>query len=220
MTTTIIDLQEADADRRDSYGITHEGVVRHTVTGQGLHARGYPHRVQVWDNTGRPNPHPGETRRTQYGWYGGDGRYLDPHNQGTDATTTVYLASESIALLAHYTAEDIAHAREGEPLAVGQRVRLRYPAGRLSGEYTIAARPLADPELEPAPPVLHETDPAYAKAYAEATRKALGEPDSKFRQDNRWAAWIDWRRAQGCQTYGDAVAADYADAEADTSGGA
>ena len=143
-------LQDTRSDRREFYGITHEGVVRHTVTGPGLHNRSFPHRVQVWSNTGRPNPHPGEVRWTEYGSIGGPGQYLDPRNKGTDDPATVYLASESVGIYAVYTEEDRRRAMEGEPLRVGQRVRLLYPDGTLSEPYVITAGHLSDPSLIPA----------------------------------------------------------------------
>lgn len=151
MTDIIIDLVDTTADRRNNYGVTHTGAVRHALSGANVHNRSFPHRIQVWDNTGRANPRNGE--RIRYGECGpidgGDGRYLDPGNNATDEPTTILLTSESIGIYAQYTAQDIADRREGPALTVGDVVRLRYPDGTVTGEYEITSRVARDPWLRP-----------------------------------------------------------------------
>lgn len=145
----VIDLVDTDEYQRSNYDKTHTGLVRHRVTGANLHNPSFPHRVQVWTNVNRPNPHPGERKWTEFGSIGGDGRYLDPRHQGTDDETTVYLSSESISILASYTEQDIAERREGPALAIGEHVQLRYPDGHLSGVYEIVNQRFSDPILVP-----------------------------------------------------------------------
>ncbi|MDG4783275.1 hypothetical protein O7614_26805 [Micromonospora sp. WMMD961] len=148
----IIDVIEASADKR-TYGITHRGVFVHEVSGKGLHNRQYPHRVQVWDNTGRPNPRNGEPVR--YGQYGridgGDGKYLDPNHNATDEPVTVLLSAESIAITNNGTNTGTWDGGQpfGAALKVGEAVRLRYMDGTLSDPYVVTTRPLADPVLIP-----------------------------------------------------------------------
>jgi hypothetical protein len=66
----------------------------------GRHGSG-PLRVIVWSNVNRPNP--GETRWNAYGSVGGNGRYLDPHNKGTDAAITVLISPEATMITAERT---------------------------------------------------------------------------------------------------------------------
>ncbi len=92
--TYLIPMAPATPDQAD-YGVTHKSyVVYRTVKSYS------PTRVVVWSNVNRPNPHPGETRRTDYGSIGGEGQYLDPHNNGTDDPTTILLSTESTVISA------------------------------------------------------------------------------------------------------------------------
>lgn len=154
MSTAIIPLKAATEYRTESYGVLFEGMFVHRVTGKGLHNRSYPHRVVVWDNTRRPNPRNGEPVR--YGQYGkldgGDGKYLDPNHNATDAEQTFILDAECISITADRTGTG--HPQSGQvyapvELEVGQYVVLIYPDGTTSDPMVIKARPLADPELAP-----------------------------------------------------------------------
>jgi hypothetical protein len=154
MSTAIIPMKAARKDRQDSYGVLFEGMFVYDVTGKGLHSRHHPHRVVVWDNTRRPNPRNGEPVR--YGQYGkldgGDGKYLDPSRNATDAEQTIILDAESIAITSNGT--NTGTAASGQvygpvTLTVGQYVVLIYPDGTTSDPLVITARPLRDPELLP-----------------------------------------------------------------------
>jgi hypothetical protein len=91
----MIEIQMNQADENAaSYGITHKSASVYRNVGSG------PLRVKVWDNTNRPNPHPGETRWTNFGSIGGDGQYLDPNNKGTDETVSILISPESTAICA------------------------------------------------------------------------------------------------------------------------
>lgn len=94
-----VELIEAPASRQQ-YGITH--LSRHVFqTSRGSH----PTRVQVWCNTGRPNPRNGEPVR--FGEYGpidgGRGAYLDPGRKATDAAYSILLSPESVAITSNGT---------------------------------------------------------------------------------------------------------------------
>src|SRR4029453_18126925 len=98
MTTTHeILVIPVDPQRAASYGITHASEYVYRTTGHG-----YPTRVQVWDNTRRPNPRDGQTVR--YGQYGkldgGNGRFLDPHHDATDMPVSVLLSPEASVITA------------------------------------------------------------------------------------------------------------------------
>lgn len=150
--TTIIDLRAATAYEADSYGITARSSYVYLITGKGLHNRNSPHRITVWDNTVRPNPHPGQTRWTEFGQIGGDGQYLDPNNKGTDEPVSVTTSAEATVITAHGAntgTEASGQVYADETLTVGETVRLRHPDGTLSGPYVVTTRPLADPDLVP-----------------------------------------------------------------------
>lgn len=159
MATHIIPVLPTSDDRR-RYGITHQSALVYRVMNAPgerrvsfrLHNPEYPHRILVWDNTGRPNTDP-ETR-DEHGRNAGPGRYLDPSRKGTDAETTVRLSSESTAISPNRSRPATGDPRSGQQyaqdvvLTVGDYVILESTEG-LSEPYVIRTRPLADPELVP-----------------------------------------------------------------------
>lgn len=125
-----IEMAEGDERRRDHYGVTHESVYVYRVRPDH-----WPTRIQVWDNTGRPNPHPGETKWNEFGRIGGDGQYLDPRNEGTDEEVTVLFSPESSVISARgdstgTPASGQVWAPDHEPITTGDVVVLVYPDGR------------------------------------------------------------------------------------------
>jgi len=91
-----IELAEGDEYRREHYGIEYTSAYVYRTKGNTG-----PTRIQVWNNLRRPNPHPGETKWGAMGPIGGDGKYLDPYNKGTDEKVTVLLEPESTVISAH-----------------------------------------------------------------------------------------------------------------------
>jgi len=125
-----IELVEGDEYRREHYGIEYTSAYLYRTKGNSG-----PTRVQVWSNTRRPNPHPGETRHGAMGPIGGEGRYLDPQNQGTDEEFTVLLSPESTVISAHgdgtgTAASGQVYAKDHPPLETGDVLTLEYPDGR------------------------------------------------------------------------------------------
>lgn len=125
-----VPLVGADERREQHYGVTHSSASIWRV--KGSHS---PTRVEVWSNVNRPNPHPGQVKWKQFGPIGGDGKYLDPENQGTDDEVTVLLSPESSGIYAD--APNTGHegsgqvwAPEHEPIATGDVLVLVYPDGR------------------------------------------------------------------------------------------
>lgn len=125
-----IELVEGDEYRRDHYGIEYTSAYVYRTK----HEAG-PSRLQVWSNLRRPNPHPGETRWGAVGPIGGDGKYLDPHNKGTDEEVSVLLSPEATAISAHGRSTGTAASGQvyakGHPvLDTGDVLVLVYPDGR------------------------------------------------------------------------------------------
>lgn len=142
----VIDMAESTPYEREQYGITHRSVCTYLIRG----ARHNPRArftITLWDNTIRLNPHPGQVKYNAFGSIGGDGKYLDPNNRGTDSDTSVTTSAEAdvIALT------PVARKPEGRAIAIDELVLLGLPDGSLLGPYKIAQRPLHDPHLEPAP---------------------------------------------------------------------
>jgi hypothetical protein len=147
----VIDLSPASRNS-NSYGITHQSTHVYRTSGGRFQSPHSPHRVVVWSNAHRLNPHPGEVRPTEFGSIGGEGKYLDPHNKGTDDPVTIILTAECSVISAHGNGTGMPASGQvfaAEPLAVGDVVHLRYPDGTVSAGYVVTARPLADPELLP-----------------------------------------------------------------------
>lgn len=93
-------------------------------------------RINVWDNTGRPNRRNGEPIRWgQCGPLdGGDGLYLDPHNEATDAETSILITPEATVISAHgdgtgTEASGQVYAEQAGPLRSGDILRLTFPDG-------------------------------------------------------------------------------------------
>jgi hypothetical protein len=150
MTTILIPLRPGSEYDRTSYGITHRSEHVYRVTGKGVHNRSFPHRVQVWDNTVRPNTDPDQL--TEFTGRVGPGAYIDPQGKGTDAATTVTTSAESIAITR--TGANTGTAVSGQVYAphtmtIGDYILLVYPDGTLSDPYVLTARPLGDPGLVP-----------------------------------------------------------------------
>lgn len=145
-TNPTIDLALASEYRRTTYGVEYESTTLHKMTGKGLHNPSFPHRIDVWDNTRRPNPRNGQPVR--FGDYGpvdgGNGRYLGPDRRATDDEQTFTVSAQSVML----AARPVERAPYGADLAVGQTVTVRYPDGR-TVDMVVTARQLADPVLVP-----------------------------------------------------------------------
>jgi len=125
-----IELAEGDEYRRKHYGIEYTSAYVYRTKGDGG-----PTRIQVWSNRNRPNPHPGETRRGAMGPIGGDGKYLDPQNKGTDEEFSVLLSPEATVISAHGNSTGTAasgqvYAKDHPLLDTGDVLVLVYPDGR------------------------------------------------------------------------------------------
>lgn len=144
----IIDMVDAPiGDAR--YGVAFRGANVHHIIGA-KHNRYAPHRIIVWTNVQRPNPHPGETRWTDFGSIGGDGKYLDPHNHGTDDPITVTTSAESTVIAGRSSTGSSESGQVfGIELHIGDHVLLRTPNGSELGPYVIEQKPLHDPHLTP-----------------------------------------------------------------------
>ncbi|GIE98951.1 hypothetical protein [Paractinoplanes rishiriensis] len=150
MSTVLIGMLPGSDYDRTTYGITHRSAHVFRVTGTGVHNRCYPHRVQVWDNTGRPNTDPG--RFTEFTGRVGPGAYIDPCGKGTDTPVTVTTSAEAVAVTNNGTntgTEASGQVYAPETIAMGDVVILVYPGGLLSEPYVLTARPLGDPRLTP-----------------------------------------------------------------------
>jgi hypothetical protein len=143
-----IEMSYADSNAQ-SYGIMFESKYVHTV--KGSRNREYPHRIKIWANMFRKNPHPGEIRYTDFGSIGGEGKYLDPQNRGTDEPVSVLMSAEAIVITnsGSNTGTIASGQVYGEDLAMGDTVTLKLPNGTIHGPYVIEARPLHDPHLTP-----------------------------------------------------------------------
>jgi hypothetical protein len=125
-----IELAEGDEYRSKHYGIEYTSAyVYRTKREAG------PSRLQVWSNLHRPNPHPGETKWGAMGPIGGDGKYLDPHNKGTDEKFSVLLSPEATVISAHGDSTGTAasgqvYAKDHPVLDTGDVLVLVYPDGR------------------------------------------------------------------------------------------
>jgi hypothetical protein len=125
-----IELVEGDEYRRDHYGVEFTSMyVYRTRRDAG------PSRLQVWSNLRRPNPHPGETKWGAMGPIGGDGKYLDPYNKGTNEKFTVLLEPEATVISAHGDSTGTAasgqvYAKDHPILDTGDVLVLVYPDGR------------------------------------------------------------------------------------------
>lgn len=137
MTEHRIELVEAgEQHRRYGVSVTHMSTRVYPVAGSVN-----PTRVEVWDNTGRPNPHPGEVRWNEYGPVGGEGRYLDPHNVGTDEPVSVLLSPEASVVSAHGDGTGTATSgqvwADTDPIGDGDTLVLSWPDGSVSA-WTVA----------------------------------------------------------------------------------
>jgi hypothetical protein len=83
---------------QDRYGVTHVSAYVYRTA-----RHSFPTRVVAWSNVNRKNPHPGERKWTDFGSIGGEGKYLDPHNQGTDSEESFLLSPESSVIDAYGT---------------------------------------------------------------------------------------------------------------------
>jgi hypothetical protein len=149
MTILITLLPGSDYDR-ERYGITHRSEHVYRVAGKGVHNRSHPHRIQVWDNTVRPNSDP--DRLTEFTGRVGPGAYIDPQGKGTDDPITVTTSAESIAITnsgRNTGTEPSGQVYAPQTLTIGDYVVLTYPDGWLSQPYVLTARPLGDPGLAP-----------------------------------------------------------------------
>lgn len=125
-----IELVEGNKYRREQYGIEFTSVYVYRTTRDAG-----PGRIQVWSNTNRPNPHPGETSWGAMGPIGGNGKYLDPCNKGTDEEFSVLLEPESTVISAHgdstgTVASGQVFVKDHPLLDSGDVLVLVYPDGR------------------------------------------------------------------------------------------
>lgn len=86
MTHFTIPMSSVDANRM-GYGIRAKSRFVYDTT-----KSHYPTRVELWDNTGRPND------GTRKGYITGTGRWVDPQNHATDDMLTILISTESIGI--------------------------------------------------------------------------------------------------------------------------
>jgi len=141
----IIGLRQSTDYEATQYDIVYRSAAVHRIR-KAKHNRNALFRITVWNNTNRPNTCP-EGKWTDFGRYGGPGKYLGPDNIGTDSEISVTTAAQAVVI----ASTPIARQAEGDTLEVGQLVLLQTPEGELMGPYTIAEKALHDPHLEPAP---------------------------------------------------------------------
>ena len=120
-----------------TYGIVYESLYVHRIP-EDSHNRSYPHRFKVWTNVNRPNQWP-DGEWTNFGFRGGPGKYVDPHNKGTDAEQSFTISTEPMVLSAHGDGTGTAKGGQvwGDVVHVGDTVTLRTPAGREYGPFTV-----------------------------------------------------------------------------------
>jgi hypothetical protein len=151
----MIAIEMAVASRYDqnSYGILFISRYVYRITGRGVHNRSHPHRIKVWDNTGRPNADPG--RISEFlGRAIGPGRYIGPDGRGTDDEASATTSAESVAITNSGTNTGTVASGQvyaDDSLAIGDKVMLVLPGGRMpvSALLTVTASPLSDPILVP-----------------------------------------------------------------------
>lgn len=90
-------------DSRAGYGVIHSSAFVYDTTKSSS-----PTRVDIWDNTGRPNPFKGAKLgdvvrdQTITEWFLSTGktepRFYDPHNEPTDAEISILLSPESTVI--------------------------------------------------------------------------------------------------------------------------
>jgi hypothetical protein len=83
----------------------------------------YPIRVEVWNNTDRPNTNPADF---------GPGSYIDPRGEATDDAVTVLISPDDTVINASRANTDTAcgDAYVERPIADGDTLILVYPDGR------------------------------------------------------------------------------------------
>lgn len=141
---TVVELAHSSRYDAEQYGVLYRSRFVHRIR-KAKHNRNAEFVLTVWDNTSRINTCP-EGKWTDFGRYGGPGKYLGPDNVGTDAEISVTTRAQAVVIALH----PVTRQAEGAALEVGQRVMLRTPEGALSGPYVIAEKALHDPHLEPA----------------------------------------------------------------------
>jgi hypothetical protein len=179
MTTTIIQMGRGSASDA-GYGILFVSDYVYPITGRGVHNPEHPHRIQVWDNTIRPNTNPDEP--TQSGGKRGPGRYISPDGKGTDNPISVLAAAEVKVWDRYGTSTGTpGSGQQFEPVMLrpGSFVVLAGPTGALSDPMQVTARSLADPELVPLGP---------APAGAGDAIRELDPPDRAFHVGAKIAA--------------------------------
>lgn len=134
----VIPLEYATEYNVKSYGIMFESEFVHEIP-EDRNNRSYPHRFKVWTNINRPNPHPGETRYTDFGSIGGEGKYLDPHNKGTDSEQAFTISTEPMVISAHGDGTGTKAGGQvwGEVVHVDDVVTLQTPGGHTYGPFTV-----------------------------------------------------------------------------------
>lgn len=126
-----VDLKDAGDYRRDNYGVLMESVTRHTVTGKGVHNRGYNHRVDIWENR------PSRARDAD------PSVIVDPHGNPTAERYSYLLKAEAGVIAAHpYEREP-----QGADLAPGDVLTLRIYGYDLGDFQIRVTRAFHDPEL-------------------------------------------------------------------------
>jgi hypothetical protein len=140
--TVTIHLTPASRYEAEQYNIRYRSKFVHRIR-KARHNRNAQFLITVWDNTNRPNTCP-EGKYTDFGRYGGPGKYLGPDNIGTDSEISVTTAAQAVVI----AREPVARTPEGGTLEVGQVVTLRTPEGGFLGPYVIAEKNLHDPHLE------------------------------------------------------------------------
>lgn len=143
-----IDLVDGDRNAQ-SYGIRFRSKFVYRFTGTGLHNPSSPHRVNVWDNTGRPNTDP-DRFKPALGRKVGPGAYIDPRGHGTDHATSILTNAESTIMTDNGTntgTEASGQVYADVTIRTGESVMLRAPDGNVTGPYRLTTRFLSDPVL-------------------------------------------------------------------------
>lgn len=128
----VINLDPADAYRRENYGVLLTSQTTHRFTGRGIHNPSFSHCLDVWTNKVHPDPELRSSAKP----------YRDPHGHSTDqGFSFLWSAQASVISLS-----PIARAPEGVTLQLGVVVT-PLVHGYPLGDFQIRARRGYDPHL-------------------------------------------------------------------------
>jgi hypothetical protein len=132
VTEHTIDMTATDEYTRKSYNKTFRSLFVYSFAQSSS-----PTRIDVWCNTERINARNGQPVR--WGNFGpidgGNGRYLDPHNEPTDDETTILVNPESTIISAHGDSTgspasgQVYDPHQADRIRHGDTLRLLFPDG-------------------------------------------------------------------------------------------